>query len=72
LETGGGTNGNANQGGIRGDRPALRAFFAVLNRAFADFRLNLKPGDLANVETVQDHVDVIADWFSRHGYQVVS
>jgi hypothetical protein len=33
---------------IRDDRPALHAFFAVLNRAFADFRLNLKPSLLAN------------------------
>jgi len=55
---------------IRGDRPALRAFFAVANRAFQDYGLNLKPGDLANVKTVQDLVDVIANWFSRHGYQV--
>ena len=57
---------------IKGDRGALRAFFAVANRAFARFGLNLKPSDLANVETVQDLVDVIADWLRRHGYQVVS
>jgi hypothetical protein len=57
---------------IKGDAPALRAFFAVLNRAFQDYRLNLKPGDLANVKTVQGLVDVIADWFRRHRYQVTS
>jgi hypothetical protein len=55
---------------IRGDAAARRAFFAVANRAFQDYRLNLKPGDLANVRTVQDLVDVIANWFRRHGYQV--
>jgi hypothetical protein len=55
---------------IRGGPAARRAFFAVANRAFQDYRLNLKPGDLANVKTVQDLVDVIANWFRRHGYQV--
>jgi hypothetical protein len=55
---------------IRGDAAALRAFFAVANRAFQDYGLNLKPGDLANVKTVQGLVDVIANWFRRHGYQV--
>ena len=55
---------------IRGGSAARRAFFAVANRAFQDYRLNLKPGDLANVRTVQDLVDVIANWFRRHGYQV--
>lgn len=55
---------------IRGDAAARRAFFAVANRAFQDYRLNLKPGDLANVKTVQDLVDVIANWFRRHSYQV--
>jgi hypothetical protein len=55
---------------IKGDRGALRAFFAVANRAFAEFRLKLKPGDLANVKMVQDLVDVIANWFRRHGYHV--
>ena len=55
---------------IRGGAAARRAFFAVANRAFQDYRLNLKPGDLANVTTVQDLVDVIANWFRRHGYQV--
>jgi hypothetical protein len=57
---------------IRGDRGALRAFFAVANRAFARYGLNLKPGNLANVKTVQDLVDVIADWLGKHGYQVTS
>ncbi len=56
---------------IKGGPAAVRAFFAVLNRAFKSFGLNLKPGDLANVETVQDVVDVIADGFRRHGYQVI-
>ena len=55
---------------IRGGTAARRAFFAVANRAFQDYGLNLKPGDLANVKTVQDLVDVIANWFRRHGYQV--
>lgn len=55
---------------IRGGAAARRAFFAVANRAFQDYRLNLKPGDLANVKTVQDLVDVIANWLRRHGYQV--
>ena len=55
---------------IRGGAAARRAFFAVANRAFQDYRLNLKPGDLANLKTVQDLVDVIANWFRRHGYQV--
>jgi hypothetical protein len=55
---------------IRGGAAARRAFFAVANRAFQDYRLNLKPGDLANVKTVQDLVDVIANWFRRHGHQV--
>ena len=55
---------------IRSDAAARRALFAVTNRAFQDNRLNLKPGDLANVRTVQDLVDVIANWFRRHGYQV--
>lgn len=55
---------------IRGGAAARRAFFAVANRAFQDYGLNLKPGNLANVGTVQDLVDVIANWFRRHGYQV--
>jgi hypothetical protein len=55
---------------IRGGPAAVRAFFAPLNRAFKSFGLNLKPGDLANVKTVQDVVDVIADGFRRHGYQI--
>ncbi len=55
---------------IRGDAAARRAFFAVANRAFQEYGLNLKPGDLANVKTVQDLVDVIANWFRRHGYEV--
>ena len=33
---------------IRGDRGALRAFFAIANRTFHDYGLNLKPGNLAN------------------------
>jgi len=57
---------------IKGDRGALRAFFAVANRAFARYGLYLKPGNLANVKTVQNLVDVIADWLGRHGYQVTS
>jgi hypothetical protein len=55
---------------IRGSAAARRAFFAVANRAYQDYGLNLKPGDLANVKIVQDLVDVIAGWFRRHGYQV--
>ena len=55
---------------IRGGAAARRAFFAVANRAFQDYGLNLKPGDLANVKTLQGLVDVIAGWFRRHGYQV--
>ena len=55
---------------IKGGRPAVRAFFAPLNRAFKSFGLNLKPGDLANVETVKDLVAVIVKWFTNHGYQV--
>jgi hypothetical protein len=55
---------------IRGDRGALRAFFDVANRAFRDYGLNLKPGNLANVKTVQDLVDVIANWFRRRGQLV--
>jgi len=57
---------------IRGGKPALRAFFAPLNRAFRSYGLNLKPGDLANVKTVLDVVDVIDNWFRKHGYQVTS
>lgn len=55
---------------IRGGAAARRAFFAVANRAFQDYGLNLKPGNLANVKTVQDLVDVIADGLRRRGYQV--
>jgi hypothetical protein len=55
---------------IRGGVAARRAFFAVANRAFQDYGLNLKPGNLANVRTVQDLVDVIADGLRRRGYQV--
>jgi hypothetical protein len=55
---------------IRGDRGALRAFFDVANRAFRDYGLNLKPGNLANVRTVQNLVDVIANWFQRRGQLV--
>jgi len=51
-------------------RPAVRAFFAALNRAFKAYGLNLKPGDLADVESVEDLVTVVAGWFTRHGYQV--
>jgi hypothetical protein len=55
---------------IKGGRPAVRAFFATLNRAFKAYGLNLKPGDLADVEFVEDLVTVVAGWFTRHGYQV--
>ncbi len=55
---------------IKGGAAALRAFFHVANRAFQDYGLRLKPGDLANVKKVQDLVDVIAAWFRKHGYQV--
>jgi hypothetical protein len=55
---------------IKGGRPAVRAFFAALNRAFKAYGLNLKPGDLADAESVEDLVTVVAGWFTRHGYQV--
>jgi hypothetical protein len=56
---------------IKGGPPAVRAFFAPLNRAFKVFGLNLKPGDLAHVQTVADVVTVVADWLRSHGYQVI-
>jgi len=49
---------------------AVRAFFGPLNRAFRELGLNLKPGDLANVDTVEDVVTVLANWLRAHGYRV--
>jgi hypothetical protein len=56
---------------IKGGRPAVRAFFGPLNRAFSGFKLGLKPGDLANVATISDVGAVIIEWFERNGYQVI-
>lgn len=56
---------------IRGGPAAVRAFFGPLNRAFRGFNLALKPGNLANVETISDVGAVIIEWFQRNGYRVI-